>query len=68
MMRSSIIFAGLYLLLALFAAWRVLAPASRCWTLVRPAIFVIVRIVTFGVRAIQANGNENKNYFITEQV
>ena len=50
------------------AVWRLATPSSRCWTLLRPLIFILARIVTFIFRAMQASGNYAQALFIGEQV
>ncbi|KAF8597659.1 hypothetical protein BDV93DRAFT_562080 [Ceratobasidium sp. AG-I] len=55
-LAPSIIFIIAYACLIPLAIWRLASKASRSTTLIRPAIFVLVRIATYIVRAIQATG------------
>lgn len=64
----SIIFALAYSLLLPVVIWRLVTPASRCLTLIRPAIFISIRIGTFIVRAIQSDGHYETGLFIADQV
>jgi hypothetical protein len=64
----SIVFTIAYFLLLPVAIWRQAIPASRCWTLIRPIIFIALRIGTFIIRAVQANGNYQIGFFVAEQV
>ncbi|KAK4696540.1 hypothetical protein P7C70_g8359, partial [Phenoliferia sp. Uapishka_3] len=67
-LAASIVFAAFYFLLVPVAIFRLAKRESRCWALLRPAIFILARIVTFIFRAIQANGNYAKSLFIGEQI
>ena len=66
--NSSIVFAAAYFVLLPIAIWRLAIPASRCLTLIRPAVFIALRIGTFIIRGIQANGNYQIGLFVAEQV
>ncbi|CAE6426295.1 unnamed protein product [Rhizoctonia solani] len=67
-LAPSIIFIIAYACLVPLAAWRLTSKASRSTTLIRPAIFVLVRIATYIMRAVQSNGNYSETLFIVEQV
>lgn len=47
---------------------RVGRKISRTTLLIRPAIFILIRIGTFIVRAVQAGGDESEGLFIAQQV
>jgi hypothetical protein len=64
----SIILTVVYSVLVVGALFRVAVRASRCLTLLRPVVFIILRVPTFGIRAIQANGHYSQGLFIAEQV
>lgn len=66
--HRSIIFIVFYAAMFPIAVWRLATPSSRCWTLLRPLIFILARIVTFIFRAMQASGNYAQALFIGEQV
>ncbi|GAA5874060.1 hypothetical protein JCM1840_006131 [Sporobolomyces johnsonii] len=65
---ASIVFVIAYLLLIPAALFRIIRPTSRTTVLVRPAIFLVARVGTYVVRAIQANGNYSTGLFIAEQI
>lgn len=65
---ASILFIIAFALLVPLVSWRLFRKSSRTWVLVRPAIFIAIRIATYVVRAIQADGNVSKGLFITEQI
>ncbi|CAE6482118.1 unnamed protein product [Rhizoctonia solani] len=67
-LAPSIIFIIAYACIVPLAAWRLTSKASRSTTLIRPAIFVLVRIATYIMRAVQSNGNYSETLFIVEQV
>ncbi|KEP47862.1 putative proteophosphoglycan protein [Rhizoctonia solani 123E] len=67
-LAPSVIFIIAYACIVPLAAWRLASKASRSTTLIRPAIFVLVRIATYIMRAIQSNGNYSETLFIVEQV
>ncbi|ELU37177.1 hypothetical protein AG1IA_08793 [Rhizoctonia solani AG-1 IA] len=48
--------------------WRLASKASRTTTMIRPAIFVLVRTATYIMRAVQSNGDYSETLFIVEQV
>ncbi|GAA5967832.1 hypothetical protein JCM21900_001786, partial [Sporobolomyces salmonicolor] len=65
---ASIVFVIAFLLLTPVALFRIIRPASRTTVLARPAIFLVARVGTYVVRAIQANGNYSTGLFIAEQI
>lgn len=65
---SSILFFVAYAVLAPFVVLRLARKSSRTLVLVRPAVFLSIRLATYVVRAIQANGNESEGLFVAEQV
>ncbi|KAH7327601.1 hypothetical protein B0J17DRAFT_722602 [Rhizoctonia solani] len=65
---ASLIFIIAYASLIPLAVWRLASKASRSTTMIRPAIFVLVRTATYIMRAIQSNGNYSEVLFIVEQV
>ncbi|CAE6469144.1 unnamed protein product [Rhizoctonia solani] len=65
---ASIIFIIAFACLIPLAVWRLASKASRSTTIIRPAIFVLVRTATYIMRAIQSNGNYSETLFIVEQV
>ncbi|KAI5477000.1 hypothetical protein MNV49_006958 [Pseudohyphozyma bogoriensis] len=67
-LAPSIIFLLCYFAITPIAVYRIITPSSRCFTLIRPVIFILVRIATFIVRSVQAAGTETKNIFIAEQI
>ncbi|GAA6014190.1 hypothetical protein JCM10207_006127 [Rhodosporidiobolus poonsookiae] len=67
-LAASIIFIILFALLIPLAVWRFADRRTRTFTLLRPAIIVLVRVATYIIRAIQANGNYDEGLFIGEQV
>ncbi|GAA5949909.1 hypothetical protein JCM21900_005517 [Sporobolomyces salmonicolor] len=67
-LAASIVFIIAYFVLVPLAIWRVLNPASRTLLLLRPAIFVQTRIVTFVLRAVQSNGHYSTGLFVAEQI
>ncbi|KAF8597661.1 hypothetical protein BDV93DRAFT_527253 [Ceratobasidium sp. AG-I] len=67
-LAPSIIFIIAYLCLTPLAIFRLARKESRSTTLIRPAIFILARIATYIVRAIQANGSYTETIFIVEQV
>ncbi|GAA5876007.1 hypothetical protein JCM1840_006244 [Sporobolomyces johnsonii] len=67
-LAASIVFIIAYFVLTPLAIWRVLNPASRTLLLIRPVIFLQARIVTFILRAVQANGHYSTGLFIAEQI
>ncbi|ORY68033.1 hypothetical protein BCR35DRAFT_308222 [Leucosporidium creatinivorum] len=68
-LAASIIFLIAYILLLPFAIWRNVKPASRTLILLRPCIFILARIVTWILRAIQAaQTNVNEGLMIGEQI
>lgn len=64
----SILFIIAYFLLVPLLVLRVGRKSSRTLVLIRPAIFVTIRIATYVIRAIQATGNEGEGLFVAEQV
>ncbi|KZV90913.1 hypothetical protein EXIGLDRAFT_837486 [Exidia glandulosa HHB12029] len=64
----SIIFIIAFTVLAPLAAWRLISTASRSGVLIRPAIFSLIRIGTYVVRAIEANGNYSTGIVAAELV
>ncbi|KAM0745804.1 hypothetical protein T439DRAFT_384601 [Meredithblackwellia eburnea MCA 4105] len=64
---ASVIFTMIYLVIFPLAVWRLVASSSRCFALVRPTAFALARIITFVIRAIQADGHYSKGLFIAEQ-
>ncbi|QRV74436.1 proteophosphoglycan protein [Ceratobasidium sp. AG-Ba] len=67
-LAPSIIFIVAYAILIPLAVFRIVRKESRSTTLIRPAIFIVVRIATYILRALQANGNYAEALFIVEQV
>ncbi|KAJ1307129.1 hypothetical protein OPQ81_001247 [Rhizoctonia solani] len=67
-LAPSVIFIIAYACLVPLAIWRLASKASRSTTLIRPAIFIIARIVTYVIRAVQSNGDYSEGLFIAEQV
>ncbi|KAG8741721.1 hypothetical protein FRC10_002548 [Ceratobasidium sp. 414] len=67
-LAPSIIFIVAYACLIPIAVFRLAKKESRSTTLIRPAIFIIVRLATYIMRAVQANGNYGETLFIVEQV
>ncbi|QRV89213.1 proteophosphoglycan protein [Ceratobasidium sp. AG-Ba] len=67
-LAPSIIFIVAYVILTPLAVFRIARKESRSTTLIRPTIFIVVRIATYIMRAIQANGNYAEALFIVEQV
>ncbi|KAL8276561.1 hypothetical protein RQP46_011051 [Phenoliferia psychrophenolica] len=67
-LAPSIVFIIFYALAFPVCIWRLAKLESRCWTLLRPAVFIVARIVTFIFRAMQANGNYAQSLFIGEQI
>ncbi|KAF8676183.1 hypothetical protein RHS04_06556 [Rhizoctonia solani] len=67
-LAASIIFSIAYACLVPFVAWRLASKASRTTTMIRPAIFVLVRTATYIMRAVQSNGDYSETLFIVEQV
>lgn len=66
---SSIILTIAYALLVPLAIYRLVKPATRTVLLIRPCLFILARIVTFIMRALQADSsNVNENLMIGEQV
>ncbi|GAA5998287.1 hypothetical protein JCM5350_006053 [Sporobolomyces pararoseus] len=65
---ASILFIVAYALSVPLLVWRISRKSSRTLVLIRPAIFVGIRIATYVVRAIQADGNESEALFVTEQI
>ncbi|KAG8694871.1 hypothetical protein FRC11_001903, partial [Ceratobasidium sp. 423] len=55
-LAASIVFIILYVCLIPLAVWRLASRESRTTTMIRPAIFVLVRIATYIMRAVQSNG------------
>ncbi|CEL63007.1 hypothetical protein RSOLAG1IB_10646 [Rhizoctonia solani AG-1 IB] len=67
-LAASVIFTTAYVCLIPLATWRLASKASRTTTMIRPAIFVLVRTTTYIIRAIQSSGNYSETLFIVEQV
>ncbi|GAA5831933.1 hypothetical protein JCM3766R1_000161 [Sporobolomyces carnicolor] len=67
-LAASILFTIAYAVLVPLVLLRVCRKSSRTLVLIRPAIFISIRIATYIVRAIQANGDESEGLFITEQI
>ncbi|GAA5969697.1 hypothetical protein JCM11641_008008 [Rhodosporidiobolus odoratus] len=67
-LAASIIFTIAFFLLLPLAGWRWFSRPSRTLTLIRPSVVLVLRIATYSIRAVQANGNYSKGLFITEQV
>ncbi|KDN42470.1 hypothetical protein RSAG8_06787, partial [Rhizoctonia solani AG-8 WAC10335] len=67
-LAASIIFIIAYVCLIPLAAWRLASKESRSTTMIRPAIFALVRTATYIMRAVQSNGNYSETLFIVEQV
>ncbi|KAB5589574.1 Proteophosphoglycan protein [Ceratobasidium theobromae] len=65
---ASIIFTIMYICLIPLAGFRFVKKESRSTSMIRPAIFVLVRVATYIMRAVQANGNYSETLFIVEQV
>lgn len=68
MRRSSIIFLAAWALLTPLLVWRFAVRRTRIAVLIRPAVVIVIRIATFVIRALEANGNYATSLFITEQV
>ncbi|GAA5869546.1 hypothetical protein JCM16303_000505 [Sporobolomyces ruberrimus] len=67
-LAASILFIIAYFLLVPLLVLRVGRKSSRTLVLIRPAIFVTIRIATYVIRAIQATGNEGEGLFVAEQI
>ncbi|KAG8716165.1 hypothetical protein FRC08_009775 [Ceratobasidium sp. 394] len=67
-LAPSIIFIIAYACLIPLAIFRLAKKESRSTTLIRPAVFVLVRLATYIMRAVQAGGNYGETLFIVEQV
>ncbi|GAA5911146.1 hypothetical protein JCM6882_006587 [Rhodosporidiobolus microsporus] len=67
-LAAAIIFIVAFALLIPVAVWRWSTRSTRTWTLLRPTIVLLVRIATYIIRAIEANGNYSQGLFIGEQV
>lgn len=65
---SSIIFLIAYATLAPLVIFRLIKRETRCWVLIRPALFVQTRIGTWIIRAVMSKGNYASGWFIAEQV
>ncbi|GAA5898883.1 uncharacterized protein JCM6883_003459 [Sporobolomyces salmoneus] len=65
---ASIIFTIAYALVIPLLTLRICRKSSRTLVLIRPAIFISLRIATFVVRAMQADGNESEGLFVAEQI
>ncbi|GAA6001976.1 hypothetical protein JCM10207_003020 [Rhodosporidiobolus poonsookiae] len=65
---ASIAFLVLYILCVPLALYRAIHPASRTWVLLRPCIVIAIRIATYIIRIIEANGNYSEGLFIADQV
>lgn len=66
--RRSIIFTIGYVALTAVALWRAFRPSSRTAVLIRPLIFIALRLGTYAVRIAQSTGHYGIALFITEQV
>lgn len=66
--NRSVAFTLAYFVLLPLAVWRLASSSSRCFALIRPAIFVLARIGTYAVRARISQGHYEKGLFIAEQV
>ena len=64
----SIVFTIMFAVLLPLAIFRLVVPSSRGAVLIRPTIFTVVRIATYIIRAVQADGNYSTGLFIAEQV
>jgi len=65
-LAPSIVFLVLYLVLLPIFAWRFISRSSRTMVLLRPAIFVVVRLITYVLRAVIADGHYSLGLIITE--
>lgn len=65
---ASVAFTLAYFVLLPLAVWRLASSSSRCFALIRPAIFVLARIGTYAVRARISQGHYEKGLFIAEQI
>lgn len=66
--HRSIIFIVAFVLLIPLALWRIVRKSTRSTVLIRPCIVLVVRIATYAIRAVEANGNYAEGLFIAEQV
>ncbi|BGO90383.1 hypothetical protein NBRC10512v2_002360 [Rhodotorula toruloides] len=67
-LAASIIFLAAWALLTPLLVWRFAVRRTRIAVLIRPAVVIVIRIATFVIRALEANGNYATSLFITEQV
>ncbi|GAA5873646.1 hypothetical protein JCM3774_005004 [Rhodotorula dairenensis] len=65
----SIVFIVAYLLLSPLAVWRLARRRTRLAVLIRPSVVLVVRVVTFVLRALEADGKATSTgVFTAEQV
>ncbi|KAM0746090.1 hypothetical protein T439DRAFT_384355 [Meredithblackwellia eburnea MCA 4105] len=67
-LAGSIIFLVLYLALMPLVGYRLASSKARCFALLRPSIFVGIRVATFAVRIYQTKGHYEIGYFIAQQI
>ncbi|BGO97026.1 Proteophosphoglycan ppg4 [Rhodotorula toruloides ATCC 204091] len=67
-LAASIVFIVVWALLILLPVWRFAVRRTRVAVLVRPAVVIGIRIATFVIRALEANGNYATGLFIAEQI
>ncbi|BGP30860.1 hypothetical protein JCM10296v2_002619 [Rhodotorula toruloides] len=67
-LAASIVFIAVWALLTPLPVWRFAVRRTRVAVLVRPAIVIVIRIATFIIRALEANGNDATGLFIAEQI
>ncbi|BGP30853.1 hypothetical protein JCM10296v2_002612 [Rhodotorula toruloides] len=67
-LAASIVFIAVWALLTPLPVWRFAVRRTRVAVLVRPAVVIVIRIATFIIRALEANGNYATGLFIAEQI
>ncbi|BGP23541.1 proteophosphoglycan ppg4 [Rhodotorula toruloides] len=67
-LAASIFFIVVWALLAPIAVWRFSVRRTRVAVLIRPAIVIGLRVGTFVIRALEADGNYATGLFIAEQI
>ncbi|BGO90376.1 hypothetical protein NBRC10512v2_002367 [Rhodotorula toruloides] len=67
-LAASVIFLVVWALLTPLPVWRFAVRRTRDAILIRPAVVIVIRIATFIIRALEANGNYATGLFIAEQV
>ena len=62
-LAPSIVFTIAFALLLPVVIWRLVRPTTRSLVLIRPLIYILIRIVTFAIRADEANGDTSTGLF-----